>query len=123
MELTYNLMRTFVAAFAFVLPFSLVRQMTVDKHGQKSLRMEEETCRPSQDFLQDMAVSIAGNMHYVVYAQIIPLDPEIKGAGSQTVTGSRMQPVISDSTRMYRIRPFMNSRATPLCWVIFMHMW
>ena len=30
-ELTYNLMRTFVAAFAFVLPFSLVRQMSVDR--------------------------------------------------------------------------------------------
>ena len=30
-ELTYNLMRTFVAAFAFVLPFSLAYQMSVDR--------------------------------------------------------------------------------------------
>ena len=30
-ELTYNLMRTFVAAFAFSLPFSLVYQMSVDR--------------------------------------------------------------------------------------------
>ena len=30
-EVTYNLMRTMVAAFAFLLPFSLVRQMLKDK--------------------------------------------------------------------------------------------
>ena len=35
-ELTYNLMRTFVAAFAFVLPFSLVHQMTLDMQGRVS---------------------------------------------------------------------------------------
>ena len=33
-EITYNLMRTMVAAFAFVLPFSLVRQMLKDKLGK-----------------------------------------------------------------------------------------
>lgn len=30
-EITYNLMRTMIAAFAFVLPFSLIRQMLRDR--------------------------------------------------------------------------------------------
>ena len=34
-EITYNLMRTMIAAFAFVLPFSLVRQMLKDKLGKR----------------------------------------------------------------------------------------
>lgn len=33
-EITYNLMRTMIATFAFVLPFSLVRQMLKDKLGK-----------------------------------------------------------------------------------------
>ena len=31
------------------------------------------------DFSMRLAVSIAGNMHYVVYAQIIPLIQKLKG--------------------------------------------
>ena len=34
-EITYNLMRTMIAAFAFVLPFSFVRQMLKDKLGKR----------------------------------------------------------------------------------------
>ena len=78
MELTYNLMRTFVAAFAFVLPFSLVRQMTVDMQGKKVYGWKKRL--PSiTGFIAGLAVSIAGNMHYVVYAQIIPLIQKLKG--------------------------------------------
>lgn len=77
-ELTYNLMRTFVAAFAFVLPFSLVRQMTVDMQGKKVYGWKKRL--PSiTGFIAGLAVSIAGNMHYVVYAQIIPLIQKLKG--------------------------------------------
>lgn len=77
-ELTYNLMRTFVAAFAFVLPFSLVRQMTVDMQGKKVYGWKKRL--PSIiGFIAGLAVSIAGNMHYVVYAQIIPLIQKLKG--------------------------------------------
>ena len=77
-ELTYNLMRTFVAAFAFVLPFSLVRQMTVDMQGKKVCGWKKRL--PSiTGFIAGLAVSIAGNMHYVVYAQIIPLIQKLKG--------------------------------------------
>ena len=77
-ELTYNLMRTFVATFAFVLPFSLVRQMTVDMQGKKVYGWKKRL--PSiTGFIAGLAVSIAGNMHYVVYAQIIPLIQKLKG--------------------------------------------
>ena len=77
-ELTYNLMRTFVAAFAFVLPFSLVRQMTEDIQDKKISGWKKRL--PSvTGFIAGLGVSVAGNMHYVVYAQIIPLIQKLKG--------------------------------------------
>ena len=77
-ELTYNLMRTFVAGFAFALPFSLVHQMTTDLQGRKVIGWKKQL--PTfAGFLAGLAVSIAGNMHYVVYAQIIPLIQKLKG--------------------------------------------
>ena len=77
-ELTYNLMRTFVAGFAFVLPFSLVRQMTTDLQGRKVTGWKKQL--PTfAGFLAGLAVSIAGNMHYVVYAQIFPFIQKLKG--------------------------------------------
>ena len=77
-ELTYNLMRTFVAGFAFVLPFSLVRQMTTDLQGRKVTGWKKQLPTLA-GFLAGLAVSIAGNMHYVVYAQIIPFIQKLKG--------------------------------------------
>ena len=77
-ELTYNLMRTFVAGFAFALPFSLVRQMTMDLQGRKVTGWKKQLSTFA-GFLAGLAVSIAGNMHYVVYAQIIPLIQKLKG--------------------------------------------
>ena len=77
-ELTYNLMRTFVAGFAFALPFSLMRQMTTDLQGRKVTGWKKQL--PTfAGFLAGLAVSIAGNMHYVVYAQILPLIQKLKG--------------------------------------------
>ena len=77
-ELTYNLMRTFVAGFAFALPFSLVHQMTTDLQGRKVTGWKKQL--PTfAGFLAGLAVSIAGNMHYVVYAQILPLIQKLKG--------------------------------------------
>ena len=97
-ELTYNLMRTFVAAFAFVLPFSLVRQMSVDRLrdcGKKGLAEgifgksavnQVEKVRGWRSFVPvaagltaGLAVSIAGNMHYVVYSKIIPWIQKLQG--------------------------------------------
>ena len=70
-ELTYNLMRTFVAAFAFVFPFSLIHQMAVDKLG-KDLTGKKRCVPALSGILAGISVSIAGNMHYVVYCKIIP---------------------------------------------------
>lgn len=63
---TYNLMRMFVAALAFILPFSLVYQMSTDRiFGKKeSIRTWIPTI---SGLTAGAAVSIAGNMHYVVY--------------------------------------------------------
>ena len=77
-ELTYNLMRTFVAGFAFVLPFSLVRQMTTDLQGRKVTGWKKQLPTLA-GFLAGLAVSIAGNMHYVVYAQILPFIQKLQG--------------------------------------------
>ena len=78
-EVTYNLMRTFVAAFAFVFPFSLVRQMMKDRlYGHMEGRKK---CLPSvAGVTAGAAVSIAGNVHYIVYRCVIPLIQKLKGA-------------------------------------------
>lgn len=70
-ELTYNLMRTFVAGFAFIMPFSLVHQMVKDRLGRKNIGWKKKL--PSvTGFLAGIAVSVAGNMHYVIYGCVIP---------------------------------------------------
>ena len=61
---TYNLMRDFVAALAFVLPFSLVYQMSMDRMQKLG---DRERISALAGLTAGTAVSIAGNMHYVVY--------------------------------------------------------
>ena len=77
-ELTYNLMRTFVAGLAFILPFSLVRQMVKDRLGKKNNGFKKALPAVA-GALSGVAVSIAGNMHYVIYAQIIPFIQKLTG--------------------------------------------
>ena len=77
-ELTYNLMRTFVAGLAFAMPFSLVHQMVTDRLGKTGSRWKKAL--PSvTGILAGISVSIAGNMHYVVSGQIIPFIRKLKG--------------------------------------------
>ena len=77
-EVTYNLMRTFVAGLAFAMPFSLVHQMVTDRLGKTRSRWKKAL--PSvTGILAGISVSIAGNMHYVVYGQIIPFIRKLKG--------------------------------------------
>ncbi|MFV0528300.1 MAG: DUF2298 domain-containing protein [Lachnospiraceae bacterium] len=71
-EQTYHIMRTMVAGFAFVLPFSIVRQIYKDrvladkqKHNWK--------ISTAAGVLAGAAVSIAGNMHYVIYSIVLPV--------------------------------------------------
>ena len=76
--LTYNLMRTFVAALAFSLPFSLVYQMVKDRLGL--FRIGWKRSLPAvTGAVAGISVSIAGNMHYVVYGQILPLIQKLTG--------------------------------------------
>lgn len=86
---TYHLMRTLVAGMAFALPFSLVRQVSSDYFEKKfeiTATRKERTKTNSMlaegrwnrwsvwaGVLAGMAVSVAGNMHYVIYALILPL--------------------------------------------------
>ena len=77
-EVTYNLMRTFVAAFAFVYPFSLVRQMTKDRlYGR--LDGKKKYLPSLAGVTAGIAVSIAGNVHYIVYRCVLPLIRKIQG--------------------------------------------
>ena len=77
-ELTYNLMRTFVAGLAFAMPFSLVHQMVTDRLGR--IRTGWKKALPSvTGILAGISVSIAGNMHYVVYSKVIPWLQKLQG--------------------------------------------
>lgn len=120
-ELTYNLMRTFVAAFAFVLPFSLVRQMSVDR--LKGSLTGKKRCLPA------VAGIIAGLLYQLREICIMWFTVRsFHGSRScrekkRTATGSRMRPVILDTIRMCRTRRSMNFPVIPLCWEISMPMW
>lgn len=82
---TYHLMRTLIAGMAFALPFSLVRQVTEDYFKEKFFRREHTKKKPllqeklwkrwslCSGLLAGAAVSLAGNMHYVIYRMILPL--------------------------------------------------
>lgn len=80
-ELTYNLMRTFVAGLAFVLPFSLVYQMTKDRMGKrlKGAVGWRRFFPQITAMIAGLSVSVAGNMHYVYYGQLCPLFQKLTG--------------------------------------------
>ena len=62
---TYNLMRTLVAGFAFVLPFSMVFHMIREIPGRA--KKVPGWIASLGGLLAGAAVSLAGNMHYVLY--------------------------------------------------------
>lgn len=76
--LTYNLMRTFVAGLAFVLPFSLVYQMLSDRFFGK-LPNKKRWILGAAGITAGTAVSLAGNMHYVIYRWVLPLLSKLQG--------------------------------------------
>ena len=63
-EETYNLMRAFVAAFAFAMPFSIVYHLIKDR---KKPQKKGGAVSVLGGILAGTAVSLAGNMHYVMY--------------------------------------------------------
>ncbi len=68
---TYNLMRTLIAGLMFALPCSLVCQLLRDRLGG-DFKGKKRLVPPLGGLLAGMAVSLAGNMHYVIYAWIWP---------------------------------------------------
>lgn len=64
---TYHLMRTLVAGMAFALPFSIVRQVTEDYY-----RKARKALPVWAGLLAAVAVSLSGNMHYIIYGKILP---------------------------------------------------
>lgn len=93
---TYHLMRTFIAGMAFALPFSLVRQMTADYCEKSFLPVSKRKKKAEtknawaegrrkrfpiwSGLLAGIAVSIAGNMHYVIYNLILPFFKEAENS-------------------------------------------
>ena len=63
-EETYHVMRMAVAAMAFVLPFSLVRQLWEDRNATAEKPVSKTAVIPG--LIAGAAVSFAGNMHYVL---------------------------------------------------------
>ncbi len=61
---TYNIMRTLVAAFAFVLPFNMVWHLLKDKAAS----IKNNAVSYIGGIISGAAVSLAGNMHYVLYS-------------------------------------------------------
>ncbi|HAJ74536.1 MAG TPA: hypothetical protein DCM49_07070 [Lachnospiraceae bacterium] len=60
-EQTYNLSRAMIASFAFMMPFSLVWNMIMHRLKKNS------PASAAGGVLAGAAVSLAGNMHYVIY--------------------------------------------------------
>ena len=85
-EKTYNLMRTFIAGFAFTMPFSLVYQMTVDKYKAHRVvpfaaaQRKSRTVPYLAGIAAGFAVCFAGNVHYCIYRWILPLVQKLQGA-------------------------------------------
>ena len=80
---TYNLMRTFVAAFAFAMPFSLVYQMVRDRmDGQ--LTGKKRCVPPMAGLTAGVSLSLAGNGHYIVYRWVLPWIQKLQGVESDS---------------------------------------
>ena len=97
-EVTYNLMRSFIAGIAFILPCSLVFQMTQDERKAKG-KKESGRVSKAAGFCAGIFGSISGNMHYVVYRLILPLISRLKG---ESASGSYWFP---DATRYIGFNP------------------
>lgn len=63
-EVSYNLMRAMIAAFAYILPFSIVFQMVYSRLESHRFR---RYLAGIGGLAAGAAVSLAGNMHYVLY--------------------------------------------------------
>lgn len=73
-EETYNVARTMVAGFAFILPFSLMHQLWIDHVNRvKPLMKRKGLIAVLVGLLSGAAVSMCGNMHYFIIGKLYPL--------------------------------------------------
>ena len=74
----YNLMRTTIGAFAFVLPLSIVYELIERYQIRVKHSVSAKWCWFA-GIVGGVALSFAGNMHYVIYALIVPIVEKMKG--------------------------------------------
>lgn len=74
----YNLMRALISAFAFTMPFSLVYQLVERLQIHKKKAVNARWCYFGGT-LGGLAVAFCGNMHYVIYALILPMVEKMTG--------------------------------------------
>lgn len=72
---TYNVMRTMIASFAFGLPFALVRQLWKDRI--KTVKKGNAKLAVIAGIIAGAAVSLCGNMHYVIIGKLYPVIQKI----------------------------------------------
>ena len=70
-----------MAGLAFSLPFSLIYQMTRDRMGKRAAGAVgwRRYFPQITGVVAGISVSIAGNMHYVVYGQVLPFLQKLTG--------------------------------------------
>lgn len=75
---SYNLMRSLIAGFAFAMPFSIVYQLVERLQIHKRKSVSAKWCYFG-GILGGLALSFCGNMHYVIYALIVPVIESMTG--------------------------------------------
>ena len=94
----YNLMLMTVAAFTFVLPYSLVFNITKNLLGNQS--SQHKKASTFAGLLSGAGVSLAGNMHFSLYYWLIPIIRTILG-----IKGEYTNFWFPDSTRFIGYNP------------------
>lgn len=119
----YNLALGTGFAFCATLVYSLVCQiMKVFAAGRKK-RISGAVSHIA-GALAAVAVTIAGNGHYIVFNKLVPMLWDILQILERNqAIGSRIQRDISGTYPIRMTRPFMNFRLILLYWVTCMRMW
>ena len=74
----YSLMRATIGAFAFVLPLSIVYELIERYQIRVKHSVSAKWCWFS-GIVSGIALSMSGNVHYIIYALIVPIVEKIKG--------------------------------------------
>ncbi|MDD3339307.1 MAG: DUF2298 domain-containing protein [Lachnospiraceae bacterium] len=78
----YNLMRTMISAFSFMLPFSIVYQL-LESLQQNYKEKVRKWISGVGGVISGLAVSMCGNVHYIIFGIIYPILEKITGKDLQ----------------------------------------